>query len=53
MIKEMKNMPVDIVVMMKGIKPAHDDKYNYDFLNSFCRTRLVSTFTLFHFPEMD
>jgi hypothetical protein len=31
MVKEMKNMPVDIVVMMKGIKPAHDDEYDYDF----------------------
>jgi len=31
MAKERKNMPVDIVVMMKDIKPAHDDEYDYDF----------------------
>lgn len=31
LVKDRKNMPVDIVVMMKNIKPAHDDEYDYDF----------------------
>lgn len=31
MVKDRKNMPVDVVVMMKDIKPAHDDAYDYDF----------------------
>jgi ribosomal protein S18 acetylase RimI-like enzyme len=31
MVKDRENMPVDIVVMMKDIKPAHDDEYDYDF----------------------
>jgi len=31
MVKDRENMPVDIVVMMKDIKPAHDDAYDYDF----------------------
>jgi hypothetical protein len=35
MAKERKNMPVDIVVMMKDIKPAHDDEYDYVFQTRF------------------
>ncbi|MCJ7773880.1 MAG: GNAT family N-acetyltransferase, partial [Desulfobacterales bacterium] len=31
MVKDRENTPVDIVVMMKDIKPAHDDTYDYDF----------------------
>ncbi len=31
MVKDRENMPGDIVVMMKDIKPAHDDEYDYDF----------------------
>jgi len=31
MVKDRENMPVDIVVMMKDIKPAHDEAYDYDF----------------------
>jgi GNAT superfamily N-acetyltransferase len=31
LVKDRENMPVDIVVMMKDIKPAHDDTYDYDF----------------------
>jgi ribosomal protein S18 acetylase RimI-like enzyme len=31
LVKDRENMPVDIVVMMKDIKPAHDDAYDYDF----------------------
>lgn len=31
MVKDRDNMPVDVVVMMKDIKPAHDDAYDYDF----------------------
>jgi GNAT superfamily N-acetyltransferase len=30
MVKDRANMPVDVVVMMKDIKPAHDDDYDYD-----------------------
>jgi L-amino acid N-acyltransferase YncA len=31
MVKDKENMPVDIVVMIKDIKPAHDEAYDYDF----------------------
>lgn len=31
MVKDRANMPVDVAVMMKDIKPAHDDGYDYDF----------------------
>jgi RimJ/RimL family protein N-acetyltransferase len=31
MVKDRGNMPVDVVVMMKDVKPAHDDAYDYDF----------------------
>jgi len=31
MVKDRDNMPVDVVVMMKDIKPAHDEVYDYDF----------------------
>jgi len=31
MVKDRENMPVDIVVMIKDVKPAHDDAYEYDF----------------------
>ena len=31
MVKDRTNMPVDVVVMMKDIKPAYDDGYDYDF----------------------
>ena len=31
MVKDRKNMPVDVVVMMKDVRPAHDDAYDYDF----------------------
>ena len=31
MAKDRENMPVDIVVMMKDVRPAHDDAYDYDF----------------------
>ncbi len=31
MVKDRENRPVDVVVMMKDIKPAHDDEYDYDF----------------------
>jgi L-amino acid N-acyltransferase YncA len=31
MVKDRQNMPVDVAVMMKDIKPAHDDSYDYDF----------------------
>lgn len=30
MVKDRTNMPVDVVVMMKDVKPAHDDGYDYD-----------------------
>ncbi len=29
--KDRENMPLDVVVMIKDIKPAHDDTYDYDF----------------------
>lgn len=31
MVKDRSNMPVDVVVMMKDVKPPHDDDYDYDF----------------------
>ena len=31
MVKDRENMPVDVVVMMKDVRPAHDDAYEYDF----------------------
>lgn len=31
MVKDRENMPVDIVVMMKDVRPPHDDAYDYDF----------------------
>ncbi len=31
MVKDRENMPVDIVVMMKDVRPAHDGAYDYDF----------------------
>jgi ribosomal protein S18 acetylase RimI-like enzyme len=29
--KDRENMPLDVVVMTKDIRPAHDDTYDYDF----------------------
>nr|MBC8362728.1 GNAT family N-acetyltransferase [Candidatus Desulfatibia profunda] len=31
MVKDRDNQPVDVVVMMKDVRPAHDDAYDYDF----------------------
>jgi len=31
MVKDRENMPVDVAVMMKDVKPPHDDAYDYDF----------------------
>ncbi len=31
MVKDRDAMPVDVVVMMKDVKPAHDEAYDYDF----------------------
>jgi len=31
MVKDRENIPVDVVVMMKDVRPAHDDTYDYDF----------------------
>jgi len=31
MVKDRENMPVDVAVMIKDIKPPHDDAYDYDF----------------------
>jgi hypothetical protein len=31
MVKDRENMPVGVVVMMKDVRPAHDDAYEYDF----------------------
>jgi len=31
MVKDKNNMPVDVVFMMKDVKPAYDDGYEYDF----------------------
>ena len=30
-VKDRENRPVDLVVMVKDIKPAHDEDYDYDF----------------------
>jgi L-amino acid N-acyltransferase YncA len=31
MVKDRENMPVDVAVMIKDVRPAHDDAYDYDF----------------------
>ena len=31
MVKDKDDMPIDIVVMMKDVRPAHDEAYDYDF----------------------
>jgi L-amino acid N-acyltransferase YncA len=31
MVKDRDNMPVDVVVMMRDVRPAHDEAYDYDF----------------------
>ncbi len=31
MVKDRENMPVDVAVMMKDVRPAHDEAYDYDF----------------------
>lgn len=31
LVKDRENRPLDVVVMTKDIKPAYDDKYDYDF----------------------
>lgn len=31
LVKDRENMPLDVVVMIKDIKPAYDDAYEYDF----------------------
>jgi hypothetical protein len=31
MVKDRQNMPVDLAVMMKDIKPPLDESYDYDF----------------------
>ena len=31
MVKDRENMPMDVAVMMKDIRPPHDDAYDYDF----------------------
>jgi L-amino acid N-acyltransferase YncA len=31
MVKDRQNMPVDVAVMMRDIKPAQDESYDYDF----------------------
>lgn len=31
MVKDRENMPMDLVVMIKNIKPPHDESYDYDF----------------------
>ena len=31
MVKDRQNMPVDLAVMMKDVKPALDESYDYDF----------------------
>ena len=31
MVKDRENMPVGVVVMMRDVRPAHDDAYDYDF----------------------
>ena len=31
LVKDRENRPVDVVVMIRDIKPAHDEEYDYDF----------------------
>ena len=31
LVKDRENRPVDVLVMMRDIKPAHDEEYDYDF----------------------
>ena len=31
LVKDRENMPVDVVVMMKDVRPPYDDGYEYDF----------------------
>ncbi len=31
MVKDRENMPLDVAVMMKDVRPPHDDAYDYDF----------------------
>jgi GNAT superfamily N-acetyltransferase len=31
MVKDREGMPIDVVVMIKDIKPGHDEAYEYDF----------------------
>jgi hypothetical protein len=31
MVKDRQNMPVDLAVMMRDIKPPLDESYDYDF----------------------
>ncbi len=31
LVKDRENMPVDIAVMMKDVRPPHDEAYDYDF----------------------
>jgi hypothetical protein len=31
MVKDRQNMPVDLVVLMKDIKPPMDESYEYEF----------------------
>lgn len=31
MVKDRQNQPVDVVVMMKDVRPAQDDSYDYEF----------------------
>ncbi len=31
LVKDRENMPVDVAVMMKDVRPPHDEAYDYDF----------------------
>ena len=31
LVKDRENMPVDVAVMMKDVRPPHDEDYDYDF----------------------
>jgi len=31
LVKDRENRPVDVVVMIRDVKPAHDEEYDYDF----------------------
>ena len=31
LVKDRENRPIDVVVMVRDIKPAHDEEYDYDF----------------------